>query len=84
MMRGDVFYRPGVARAVARMGLLLLAVVVLAEWPLPLHSHFTLADFFAFHALYGFVSCLLLIVAARGLGRLIKRPDDYYDDRGDD
>lgn len=81
-MRAQFLYRPGVVRAIARAGGVLLAAVLLAEWPWPLHNplhhHWPAADFPAFHALYGFVSCLGLIAAARGLGKLIKRPENYY------
>lgn len=80
MMQAQFLYRPGVIRAIARAGGVLLAAVVLAEWPWPLHSYFAVMDFPASHALYGFVSCLGLITVARWLGKLIKRPDDYYDE----
>ncbi len=35
---------------------------------------------FGFHAVYGLVACVILVLAARGLRRLIMRRDDYYDD----
>jgi len=41
---------------------------------------------FGFFASYGFVSCVLLIYIAKGLRRLVKRDEAYYEgrDRRDD
>ena len=33
---------------------------------------------FGFHAWYGFLTCAAMIVFAKCLGLLIKRPDTYY------
>lgn len=43
-------------------------------------SHFGFDDFFGFNALFGFVSCAVLILVAKGLGFILKRNTDYYDD----
>ena len=34
---------------------------------------------FGFYAIFGFLSCVGLIIFAKFLGFLIKRKDDYYD-----
>ncbi|MBA3032146.1 MAG: hypothetical protein KKF85_10885 [Gammaproteobacteria bacterium] len=57
-----------------------LALTVLAEFVVHLHPHFEVEGLFGFHAAYGFVVCLLMIVFAKGLGLLLKRPDSYYAD----
>jgi len=31
-----------------------------------------------FYALYGFVGCVLLVLIAKLLRKLVKRPEDYY------
>ncbi len=41
--------------------------------------HFGFDGVFGFFALLGFVSCAALILLAKGLGYLLKRPVDYYD-----
>jgi hypothetical protein len=43
------------------------------------HPHFGLDGTFAFGAWYGFLSCIALVVLARTLGAILKRPDTYYD-----
>ena len=39
---------------------------------------------FAFGAVYGFLSCLAMVLVAKGLGYLLKRPHDYYREADDD
>lgn len=58
--------------------LALLAVVVAAELLITLHPHFAIDALPAFHAVYGFLACAVMIVVARLLGLLLKRPDAYY------
>jgi hypothetical protein len=58
--------------------LVLLAVVVAAELLITLHPHFAIDAVPAFHAVYGFLACAVMIVVAKLLGLLLKRPDTYY------
>ncbi len=32
-----------------------------------------------FHSLYGFAACVVLVLAAKGMRRIIMRKEDYYD-----
>ena len=43
------------------------------------HGEFAFEDWFGFHGFYGFVACVALVIAAKGLRVLLKRPEDYYD-----
>lgn len=61
-----------------------LAATVMAQVWIPNEPHFEVERVFAFNALYGFLACAVMILAAKGLGLLLKRPDTYYDDRSDD
>jgi len=56
-----------------------LVATVLAEFVVQLHPHFTVESLFAFHAWYGFLACALMIIVAKALAFLLKRPDTYYD-----
>jgi hypothetical protein len=62
--------------------LVLLAATVLAEFFVVLHPHFAVESLPAFNAAYGFLACAAMIVVAKLLGLLLKRPDTYY--RADD
>jgi len=57
-----------------------LALTVAAQLFLETHPHFAVEGLFAWNALYGFLACAVLILAAKALGLLLKRRDDYYDD----
>jgi predicted lipid-binding transport protein (Tim44 family) len=59
--------------------LVVLALVVLAELGVALHPQFAIESIFGFAALYGFLACALMIVVAKLLGLLLKRPDRYYE-----
>ena len=55
------------------IGLFLLDFIV--------HRHEELAFAAApgFYAFYGFFACVLLVLAAKALRRVLKRPEDYYE-----
>jgi hypothetical protein len=59
---------------------LVLAATVLADLFVEHHAYFGLDGTIGFAAWFGFVGCVVLIVGARALGVLLKRPDDYYGD----
>ncbi|MGE0118637.1 MAG: hypothetical protein AB7S71_12105 [Dongiaceae bacterium] len=57
----------------------MLAATVAVEWFVHPYGFFVVDGTFAFNAWYGFAACVALIVVAKLLGIVIKRPDDYYD-----
>ena len=74
---------PHNVRLLWRVFLSVLALTVLAEFAVVLHPHFAIETLFGFHAWFGFLACAALILAARALGLLLKRPDTYYERRDD-
>lgn len=61
-----------------------LALTVLAQLVFYVKGYFTVDGWFGFGAIYGFLSCLLMVLFAKGLGVFLKRPNDYYGERDDD
>lgn len=62
-----------------------LALTVLAEFAVHLHPVFAIDAVFGFHAWFGLLACLAMIVGAKVLALVLKRPDSYYDgDEGRD
>lgn len=57
----------------------ILAAVVLADLAIEHHPYFSLDGTFGFGAWFGFGSCVFMIVFAKALGAVLKRPDTYYD-----
>ncbi|MEK9720456.1 MAG: hypothetical protein VW339_04625 [Quisquiliibacterium sp.] len=74
--------RPGSIAVLWRVFALALALTVIAEFLVSLHPHFDIEALPAFNALYGFGSCILMIVFAKLLALWLKRPDTYYDQGG--
>ena len=58
---------------------IILVAVVLADFAIESHPSFGLDGTFGFGAWFGFASCVVLIVFAKALGAVLKRPDTYYD-----
>ena len=69
---------PRHVRLLWRGFLVVLALTVLAGFFVDLHPHFAVERWPGFNAAFGFVTCLLMIVVAKGLGLLLKRPDTHY------
>jgi hypothetical protein len=62
-----------------------LALTVAAHAVIKVKGYFGIDAWYGFGAAFGFFSCLLMVIVARGLGLLLKRDENYYrEDRGDD
>lgn len=59
--------------------LVVLALTVLIEPFVYLHPHFEIEGWFAFHAWYGLLVCIVMIAFAKALAVVLKRDDTYYD-----
>lgn len=55
------------------------ALLFAADWIVHRHEDVSFAALPAFYAVYGFCACVLLVLAAKGLRRFLKRPEDYYE-----
>jgi hypothetical protein len=58
----------------------ILVALVLADLAIEHHPLFGLDASLGFGAWYGFAACVLLVVFAKALGAVLRRPDTYYDD----
>ncbi len=57
-----------------------LTLVLAAGFVVVGHPHFAVERIVGAYAVYGFAACAALILVAKLLGLLLKRPDGYYDD----
>lgn len=62
------------------VGIAILAATVLCDLIVEHHPHFGIDGTFGFAAWFGFLSCVVLVALAKGLGVFLKRPDTYYED----
>jgi hypothetical protein len=69
-------------RAIRRLWIGYIVVLVLTVLPdlfVTQYEHFGIDGSFGFYAWYGFLACAAMVVTAKFLGKLLKRPDDYYE-----
>lgn len=57
-----------------------LALLVLADVFIHPHAVFGVDGTFGFYAWYGLLTCLAMVLFAKVLGLVLKRPDTFYDD----
>jgi hypothetical protein len=71
--------RPSTIRGLWIAFVIALAATVLMDLFLTPHPYFGLDGTFGFGAWFGFASCVAMVVVAKALGAILKRPDTYYD-----
>ena len=54
-------------------------VLVVLDLVIPRKIHHPWENLFSFYAIYGFVACVLLVLAATQMRRVLMRSEDYYD-----
>jgi hypothetical protein len=72
--------RPRTIRRLSIGGGVILAGLVLADFFVPAYPSFGVDGTFGFYAWYGLIGCMAMVLVAKGLGLLLNRRDDYYDD----
>ena len=76
--------RPATIKLLWKIFIVVLAVLVLAQAFIYIKGYFGVDGWFGFGAVFGFLSCLAMVLVAKGLGFVLKRPEDYYDDGEND
>ncbi|MEX2151373.1 MAG: hypothetical protein WD793_14265 [Steroidobacteraceae bacterium] len=71
--------RPRTLRILWVLFCIVLALTLLAQAFVVIKSYFGMDGWPGFAAVFGFLACLALVLAARLLGLLLKRRDDHYD-----
>jgi hypothetical protein len=72
--------RPETIRKLWIVFAVVLAATVAAGFAVERHALFGLDGIVGFNAWYGFLACAAMVIGARLIGLLLKRPDSYYDD----
>ena len=83
----DWFDKPASRKLLWRVLWIICGLTVVAELLVHRHSHFEeggLDGIFNFYTILGFVGCAIMILAAKGLGFFLKRPENYYGDDEDE
>ena len=78
-MRDHWLARPSTVTLLWRLFIGVLVLVLVAELFVEYGHYFGLESFFGVAAWLGFLACVGMVMFAKLLGLLLKRPDDYYD-----
>ena len=70
--------RPSSIRLLWRIFWAVLALTVLAHAVVKVKGYFVVDGWYGFGAVFGFLSCLIMVVVAKVLGKVLKRDQDYY------
>ncbi len=76
--------RPSTIRLLWRVFIVVLIALVALQVIIKIKGYFTVDSWFGFGAAFGFLSCLVMVLVAKGLGFVLKRPEDYYAEDGND
>ena len=76
--------RPSSIRLMWRLLIAVLVFLVALQLVVDVKGYFLVDGWFGFGAVFGFLSCLAMVLAAKGLGVLLKRPESYYEEADDD
>lgn len=76
--------RPGSIRVLWIVFGVVLALTVAVQFLVPVKGAFGIEKSFGFGAWFGFAACLLMVLVAKVLGWLLKRPEDYYRQAADE
>ena len=76
--KSSLFDRPNLGRDLTWGLCVICAVLLLLEFIVQRHVGHSWESLLAFYPLYGFLSCVLLVLFSSALRWLVKRPEDYY------
>ena len=62
---------------------MLLAFTLVLELFVPSKTPFESSQWWSFGAIFGFFSCAAMVIFAKLLGYVLKRPEAYYEDSND-
>lgn len=77
--KNGTFDDPNNVKRLIRVLIGISAATVLADFFYHKHVDYGFQDWIGFDAVYGFVSCVLLVLVAKQLRKVLMRDEDYYD-----
>jgi len=74
-----IFDNPRNVRRVIQGLLVVCGILVALDFAIHRHVVHPWEETFAFYPLYGFVACVVLVLLAKELRKVVMRPEDFYD-----
>lgn len=82
--KAHFFDRPQNVRLVLRLLVTVCALLLVADFIYHRHVMHPWEAVWGFYAIYGFVACVILVLVAKEMRKLVMRDEDYYDHDLDD
>lgn len=77
----DFFDKPENIRRLLRVFYTLCIGLVLADFVIHRHVYHSWEEIPAFYAIFGFVACVVLVILATWMRKVLMRGESYYEDR---
>jgi uncharacterized membrane protein AbrB (regulator of aidB expression) len=74
-----LFDKPENVSRLLRLLYLACALLLVADLFIHRHAGHAWESLWSFYAFFGFTACVLLVLLAKQLRKLLKRPENYYD-----
>lgn len=74
-----IFDNPRNVRRVIQALIGVSALSIVAQFFIPIHAEHPWEVLFGFYGIYGFVACVMLVLIAKELRKVLMRSEDYYD-----
>jgi len=78
--RQHIFDKPRNVKRLLGVLYLLCVLLLAVDFIYQRHAEHPWEALWGFYGLYGFVACVSLVLIAKQLRRLLKRPERYYDE----
>ncbi len=78
--RSHIFDNPRNVKRVIYGLYAICAISLAAEFFIHRHVDHPWEALFGFYSFYGFVACVILVLVAKEMRKILMRKDDYYDD----
>ena len=75
------FDKPKNIQLMLRVFYVICALLVIADFVYHRHVLHSLEKIPAFYAIYGFIACVVLVLIATQMRKLVMKKEDYYDDK---
>jgi len=74
------FEKPENISRMLKVFYVLCGLLVIADFVVHRHTYHSWEEIPAFYAIYGFVGCVVLVLIAKEMRKVLMRSEDYYDD----
>lgn len=78
-IENDFFDRPIVIKWILRLFYISCVLLVVADFIVHRHIYTDMEKIPTFYALYGFIACVVLVLIATQMRKLLMREESYYD-----